>query len=284
LLRKDAPSIAAGMLPFFAETYARLKETQINGLFVVFDEINGITANPKFAHFIKGVVDTNALARQPVPMLLALCGVEERRREMISHHQPIDRIFDVVDINPMSVIEMQEFFTRAFSSVAMSITTDALELLCHYSAGFPKIMHVVGDMAYWQDADGRVDKTDAINAVVMAADEIGKKYVDQQVYKALRSADYHSILKKIARLGPNEMAFNKRQVEEGLTETEKRKFNNFLQKMKTLKVLRSGDARGEYVFNLRMVRLYIWLESLPATTQMNAETRTFPLREAAKSQ
>jgi hypothetical protein len=61
------------------------------------------------------------------------------------------------------------------------------------------------------------------------------------------------------------MAFNKRQVEEGLTETEKRKFNNFLQKMKTLKVLRSGDVRGEYVFNLRMVRLYIWLQSLPAS-------------------
>jgi hypothetical protein len=38
---------------------------------------------------------------------------------------------------------------------------------------------------------------------MLAADEVGKKYVDQQVYKALRSKDYHSILAKIAKLNPH---------------------------------------------------------------------------------
>jgi hypothetical protein len=41
-----------------------------------------------------------------------------------------------------------------------------------------------------------------------------------------------------------------------------RKFNNFLQRMKKLNVIRSGEVQGEYTFNLRMVRLYIWLDSL----------------------
>jgi len=86
--------------------------------------------------------------------------------------------------------------------------------------------------------------------------------VDKQVYAALRSADYRSILAKIARMGPDSMSFSKSEVASGLTETEKKKFNNFLQKMKTLKVLRSGEVQGEYVFNMRMVRLYIWLQSL----------------------
>jgi hypothetical protein len=58
------------------------------------------------------------------------------------------------------------------------------------------------------------------------------------------------------------MSFIKSDVVAGLTESEKRKFNNFLQKMKKLKVLRSGDVQGEYIFNLRMVRFYIWLEGL----------------------
>ncbi len=31
--------------------------------------------------------------------------------------------------------------------------------------------------------------------------------------------------------------------------------------MKKLNVLRGGDSTGEYVFNLRMVRLYIYLRS-----------------------
>ncbi|MEK6776349.1 MAG: ATP-binding protein [bacterium] len=261
-LRKDAPSIASGMLPFLAEVFARLQDTGVRGIFLVIDEINGITTNPKFAHFIKGIVDTNAMARNPLPLLLVLCGVEEKRREMIVQHQPIDRIFDVVEIETMNKAEMRQFFERAFESVQMKVEDPALQTMIHYSAGFPKIMHVVGDAAYWIDRDGVVGQDDAMSAVVFAADEVGKKYVDQQVYKALRSADYHSILKKIAKLSPDAMSFKKTEVAAGLTETEKKKFNNFLQKMKTLKVLRSGDLQGEYVFNVRMVRLYIWLQSL----------------------
>ncbi|MBI4676802.1 MAG: hypothetical protein HY748_04405 [Elusimicrobia bacterium] len=261
-LKKDAPAVASGMLPFLRETVDRLKETGVKGLFLVLDEINGISANPKFAHFIKGLVDTNALAGEPLPLLLMLCGVEECRREMIRYHQPVDRIFDVVEIEPMTPDEMKEFFEKAFESVQMRVEPDAIALMAEYSAGFPKIMHLVGDAAFWQDEDGIIDKNDAVQAVFVAADEVGKKYVDQQVYKALRSQDYHSILAKIAKMGPDTMSFQRRDVESGLTLSERKKFNNFLQKMKTLKVLRSGDMQGEYLFNMRMVRLYIWLQSL----------------------
>ena len=123
-------------------------------------------------------------------------------------------------------------------------------------------MHLVGDAAFWIDEDCKINEEDAMRAVMVAADDVGKKYVDQQVYKALRSSDYHSILAKIAKMGPGTMSFTKDQIIPGLTESEKRKLNNFLQKMKTLHVLRSGEVRGEYIFNLRMVRLYIWLQSL----------------------
>lgn len=260
-LRKDAPSVAAGILPFLTHVHADLRDSGVKGILLILDEINGITSNPKFAHWIKGLVDTNALARPSLPLLLILCGVEDRRREMIQHHQPVDRIFDVIEIEPMTVEEMSNFFTKAFNSVDMRVEESALKLLVHYSAGFPKIMHLVGDAVYWRDQDGVIDESDATAGVIMAADEVGKKYVDQQVYKALRSADYHSILKKIAKLGPDKMSFTKAEVLTGLSDTERRKFNNFLQKMKSLKVLRSGDLQGEYVFNIRMVRLYIWLQS-----------------------
>lgn len=261
-LKKDAPTIASGMLPFLKEITERLKDTDIKGIFLVLDEVNGITANSKFAHFLKGLVDTNAMSQQPLPLLLMLCGVEERRREMISNHQPVERIFDVIDIEPMSQEEMKDFFHKAFTSVQMRVNADAMDLMTEYSAGFPKIMHLVGDSAFWLDRDGFISKDDASMAVIMAADEVGKKYVDQQVYKALRSEDYHSILAKIAKMGPASMSFQKADVAKDLTEREKKKFNNFLQKMKDLKVLRSGEVKGEYVFNLRMVRLYIWMQSL----------------------
>jgi hypothetical protein len=262
-LKQDAPQIANPfrMLDFLAEVKKRLADFGVKGVFLVLDEINGVTRNPDFAHFIKGLVDTNAMSPQPLPLLLMLCGVEERRREMIEAHRPVDRIFEVVAIDPMPADEVAQFFQRAFESVQMTVDANALRPLVHYSAGFPKIMHLLGDAAYWLDEDGLVSQEDAFAAVFMAAEEVGKKYVDQQVYSALRSADYRSILDKIAAIGPDELGFRKAQIQAGLTHSQKLKLNNFLQKMKQLKVLRSGEARGEYVFTSRMVRLYIWLNS-----------------------
>lgn len=262
-LKPDSPILATpfGMLQFLSEARKRLGDG-LKGIFLVLDEINGITGDDAFAHFIKGLVDNNALSKAPLPLLLMLCGVEERRREMIQKHQPIDRIFDVVEIKPMNPEEMDEFFIRAFTSVGMGIDQEALKTLRLYSAGYPKIMHLVGDAAYWIDKDGIVDHEDAFRAVISAAEEVGTKYVDQQVYRALRSEDYHSILAKIAKIGPEQMRFTVAEVSAGLNDKEKKKFHNFLQRMKRLNVIRSGDVKGEYVFHLRMVRFYIWLQSI----------------------
>jgi hypothetical protein len=231
------------------------------GILLILDEINGISTNPDFAHFVKDLVDSNALSHKPVPLFLMLCGTEERRRQMIRCHQPVERIFEVVDIERLSEQETGDFFTRAFQSVDTVVDTDAMKLMAHYSAGFPKIMHLVGDNAFWVDSDNRISRGDAQVAIMNAAEEVGKKYVDQQVYRALRSKDYHSILRKIAAQGMGD-TFLKREVEKGLTETEKRKLNNFLQRMKRLQVLRSGDTAGDYSFNMRMVQYYIWLQEI----------------------
>ena len=265
-LRRDAPTITSGLIPFLSEAIVRLKDTGVKGIFLVLDEINGISSNPKFAHFIKELVDTNAMMRTPIPLLLMLCGVEERRREMIRHHQPTERVFDyVIEIEAMKPDESTEFFKKTFDSVGIAVEPDAMEPMVRYSAGYPKIMHLIGDSAYWLDRDGVIDQDESFRAILNAADEVGRKYVDQQVYKALKSDDYRSILGKIAALSPSSMSFIKANVASGLTATEKKKFDNFLQKMKQLKVLRPGDVLGELVFNHRMVRLYIWLQSREPT-------------------
>jgi hypothetical protein len=264
-LRKEAPNITRGLLPFLGQTLERVRAEGARGVFLVLDEINGIAGNPKFAHFLKGVVDSNAaisLEKPTLPLLLMLCGVEERRRELIAQHEPVGRIFDIIRIERMTEEEMAGFFHKAFESVHIAVEPGAMDTMTHYAAGFPKVMHLIGNAAYWLDRDNRIDKDDALAAVIVAADEVGKRYVDQQVYAALRSADYRSILAKIARMGPDSMSFMINDVAGGLTETEKSKFNNFLQKMKKLGVLRSGEVQGEYVFNVRMARLYIWLDSI----------------------
>lgn len=260
-LKADSPNISHGFLPFLQELLNRLKGNGIKGLMLILDEINGITNNPRFAHFIKSLVDENALSPTPLPLMLMLCGVDERRKEMIQQHQPIERIFDIVEIKPMEEKEMRDFFYKTFNSVSIEVKEDAMSFLCHYSAGFPKIMHIIGETIYWIDQDGIIDKDDADYGILLSAEEIGKKFVDQQVYKALRSKDYHAILTKIGK-EKFDLSFQKGTIAKGLTEGEKKKFNNFLQRMKKLNVLRAGDEQGEYIFNSRIVRLYILLKSL----------------------
>lgn len=260
-LKADTPNLSQGYLPFLHQLLGRVKENGIKGIMLILDEINGISSNPKFAHFIKSLVDENALSPNPLPLMLMLCGVEERRREMIEHHQPVERIFDIVEINPMDEDEMKDFFNKTFNSTGMKVTDEAMHHLCHYSAGFPKIMHIIGDAVFWIDKDNVIDNIDAMDGVAIAAEEVGKKFVDQQVYKALRSKDYHSILAKLSK-ETFDLSFLKGNIEKGLSENEKKKFNNFLQRMKKLNVLKSGDERGEYTFNSRLVRLYVLLKSL----------------------
>jgi hypothetical protein len=264
-LRQEAPNITRGLLPFLGQTLERVRSDGATGVFLVLDEINGLANNPKFAAFLKAVVDSNApisLEKPTLPLLLMVCGVEERRRQLIAQHESVGRIFDVVSIERMTVQEMNDFFRKAFDSVHMAVDSSALNVMTHFAAGFPKIMHLIGNAAYWLDRDGRISEyDDAVEAVIAAADEVGKRYVNQQVYAALHSADYRSILAKIAKSVAIADNFMKRDVERGLTEAEKRKFDNFLRRMQKLKVLRRGDVQGQYVFNMRMVRFYIWMRS-----------------------
>lgn len=219
-LAKDAPPIASvhGLLGFLRDAYEKAKPTT-SGVFLVLDEINGLAGQAWFSQLLKSLVDTNALAVDPLPLLMMICGTEERRRQMIEGHEPIERVFDVVDIELMSNAEMREFFQRAFEAAAMTVDDDAMEVLTRFSAGFPKIMHLIGDWAYWTDQDQRIDLDDAIAAIVDAADDFGKKYVDQQILAALRSADYRSILAEIT--ANHGESFSKKDVEKALKGAER---------------------------------------------------------------
>ena len=259
-LKADGPALMRGFLPLLEGVLERIKQRGTKGILLILDEINGITGNSEFAHFIKGMVDENALSQKPLPLLLMLCGVEERRREMIERHRPVERIFDIAEIEPMNSEEMRSFFTKSFQSESIELEQPALRMLMHYSAGYPKLMHILGDNAFWFDKDGRVDASDALAAVIAATEDVGRRFVDQQIVKALRSRDYRSILAKLGR-SAFALSFHKSQISDGLTPTERAKFNNFLQKMKKMGVLRGGDDPGEYVFNDRLVRLYILLNS-----------------------
>ena len=258
-LRADAPNLATerGMLEFLGQTHAKLERDGGQGLFLVLDDLNGICAVPEFARFVKTLIDLNAMAPRSVPLLLMLCGVEERRREMIRLHEPVARTLDVVEVGPLRPEETARFFAAAFGTMDVLVEPEASQLLTEYSGGFPKIVQAIGDAVVRSLEEDRVTLEVARRGVHRAAADMR-----HGAFAALRSRDYRSILAKIAGLDPDAANFRRADVAAGLTPAERRKLDDFLRRMTALHVLRPGDERGEYVFLLRLVRLYIRMQTL----------------------
>lgn len=235
------------------------------GIFVVLDDLNGVAGDPTLATFLKSLVDEMATSPPvAIPLLLLLVGLEERLTELRAGQPSVERIFDVVSLDLMSEREVEEFFLRAFDSVGTTVRDEAMTKLLHYSGGHPALMHEIGDAVFWIDSNRDIDTDDANAGVIEAAENVGRKYLDRQVYDAVRSRTYVSILRKLART-PLGSVIRRAEALASMSDTEKRNFDNFVTRMRSLGVLGPGEERGTYTFASELYRLYFFLEALRAS-------------------
>jgi hypothetical protein len=255
-LRKDAADISSGFLPFLRSIYEQGKD-RCKGLMLILDEINGLASQGSFSRFLKDLVDSNAISRNPLPLLLVVCGTDERRQELIARHRPVERIFEIAMIDPMSESEVREFYERAFAQVQMRVEEDAMAELCRYSGGLPKLMHLLGEAAYWIVPNDVVDLRSAREAIRAAVEDVGRKFVHPRLHKIVRREEYREILRKLAHSG-FDLAFKKEEIARGLDEKERGRFTELLQEMEKLDILSHDEqSGGEFVFRDRLIRLYL---------------------------
>lgn len=238
------------------------------GLVLIVDDINGIAENPQFANYLKSIVDQAATIDGETPIMLILVGLPSIRQKLLAAQPSVGRIFEVVEIRQLSSEDTHEFFRNMFHSVDMDISAEALKALTQFSGGYPMLLHEIGDSVFWNDKDWHIDMNDAMSGISEAARRVGEKYLETQVYSAIRSANYHSIIRKMVD-GNIGSSFTKTQVEKLLSPDEKKVFHNFLKKMKDLGVLRSGENQGEYHYSNELYRLYIGM-----TAQRGMEQET----------
>jgi hypothetical protein len=258
-------NLVDNFLPLLRGIYQQARD-DYRGILLILDDLNGVAGLPLFAGMIKSMVDEIATSDQPLPLLLLLAGVEQRRFDMIKNHLSIGRIFDVVEIKGLSREESVQVFKKAFDSENIAVDGEAMAALCRYAGGMPKFIHEIGDAVFWIDRDNHVDANDAYQGALLAAENIGKKYLDPEVYAVIRNAKYKSILRKLAQapIGP---IFQRGPVKNYLTGEENKVFDQFLRKMKKLGVIKAGEERGEYLFANELIRLYLSLEgNLKATS------------------
>ncbi len=244
------------------ELIARISEEK-QGAFIILDDINGLAESALFANWYKSMVDKVATQFGPYPALIMLSGLPERREQLAAHQPSLLRVFRLVELERLSDEEVEDFFTNAFNEAGMSVEDDAMINMVGYSSGLPIIMQEIGDATFWATSDGVVDQGDAGEGVSIAAINIGRKYLSLNVYNALRSQRYHTIIRKISSDSIWNTSFTRQQMASRLTSEELKVFDNLLRRLRQLGVveLDAEGGRGAYRYTNEIYPMYMWMES-----------------------
>ncbi len=258
--KKELNQLVNGFSTALRTLVQQLKDKK--GLLIILDDSNGLANLKDFANWLKSLIDEISTSDQPLPLFLVLAGLPERRLQLFQSQPSLMRVFDPIEIKKLSEEETKNFYRQSFSKVGISIKEEELATLWQYSGGYPVLAHEIGDAVFKIDMDNNIDKDDAVRGIVKAAHVIGQKYIEPQVYDAIRSQKYHSILRKLAR-DPFESQFRKKEIAKDLNESEKKVFDNFLQRMKKLGILKEDKEAGSgaYQFTSDLHYLFIWLQA-----------------------
>lgn len=264
--QQDLSRLAKDFAPALRNLLASLTpEKKI--LLIVLDDINGLADSAVFANWLKSLVDEIATSAQPLALCLLLVGLEERRQALIARQPSLARVFDLIELRAWSDEESSEFFKQAFESVRISVEEAALNFLTTFTGGLPVLAHEIGDATFKADKDGRIDRSDAAAGVVTAADIVGKKYLEPQVFRVVRSQKYRAILRKLAGSAGFNMEFKRKDLLQRASADERRVLDNFLQRMKALGVIHSSPdgGPGSYEFSNLLHYFYFSLEAKRAS-------------------
>ncbi|MCL2157319.1 MAG: ATP-binding protein [Methanobrevibacter sp.] len=232
-----------------------------SGIFIIIDDINGLTETPEFANWYKSFTDTMATefrGKSNVGMMLV--GYPEKLNSLFEHNPSFNRIFNHYEVEPLHKNEVSDFFTDTFKRAKIKVNSNVLETMVVFSSGQPTLMQEIGDSVFWEDKDNFISDDDVNKGIIEAGLRIGKKFFEPIIDKSIISPRYKSILEKMGKNA--EVHFKKKEFEDSLLdEEETRAFPDFLKKARDLNILET-DGIGNYKFLNVMYPLYLLSLSL----------------------
>lgn len=148
-----------------------------DGLFIVIDDINGLSETPEFANWYKSFADTLATSIDNAKICIMLTGYPEKFRRLYDHNPSVNRIFHTHELKALSDVDVEKFYTTIFSSYDIRVSPSALGNMSKYSSGMPTMMQEIGDATFWKDTDGYIDDKDSLGGIIEAGNRIGLKYL-----------------------------------------------------------------------------------------------------------
>lgn len=121
-----------------------------NGIFLVIDDINGLSESKKFVDWYKVFADTIEVNRNDfnLPLYILFAAYPDKFDSLVFEEPSFGRIFHYDEIDRLSDLEVKEFFRDTFATVNKEISENSLELLSYFSGGIPLIMQEIGYSIY----------------------------------------------------------------------------------------------------------------------------------------
>lgn len=247
----------------FVHTVTRLLESlkgHKRSLFLILDDINGLAGSEVFANWLKSTVDEISTSRRKIPLCILVVGPEERRQELVSKQPSLARVFELIDIAPWSDDEAMDFFRKSFDAGGAKVTDRDMHQLVRFTGGLPVVAHEIGD-AVWRTARGlQIDSREVRKGILTAADLIGWKLLQPQVFRAIRNELQHSKLRTMWH-APR-MHFQRSELLNHLSSDETKVMDHSLRRMKRFGVLETDpEVKGGYRFSNLLHMRYFWMES-----------------------
>lgn len=256
---KDHPEIVENIKKNFVDFMITICDNlhDKKGVFIVIDDINGLSDNLEFTNWYKGVMETLLFQEYDVPAIFTLISYPNEFDNLANVNESFARMFKLIEIDNLDDKDIKDFFISSFEDTGIIFEDDnSLVDMVYFSWGMPLLMQQIGDSVFWNAQDDLIINEDiAILGIVAAAEELGNKQIRTKINK-IRSEYYEKILLKI---GDHKlMTFKKSEVKSFLSSDENRVFNDFLIRMKELEIIESigRENSGEYGFVNRLYFIY----------------------------
>ena len=171
-----------------------------DGIIFIIDEIDTVAETSGIASFLK--VTTEELVDAGLDQIaFYLVGVTGAMQKLMSDHPSIGRVFENVELRPMSHSESRDVIDRTLQSSSSSrnirVSDESIQWVVETASGFPAIIHTLCYEAYENDTDQVLDQDD----FAKAADEVVSRIKRAELGQLLRTAgagDYRRILVAMA--------------------------------------------------------------------------------------
>lgn len=226
------------------------------GVFLVIDDINGLSESKRFVNWYKSFADTVEVNNDlNLKLYVLFAGYRDKFNNFVHFEPSFGRIFHYENLGSLSDFEIREFFINNFNDNDIYCSEEALNNFVYFSQGIPLMMQQIGESAFWVMENNKITEDLSHYSLIHAANEIGNKQLNRFL-TIVEEYEYESILMK---LGENECcSFIKENFIEYLSEDECNVFDKFLENMIFLDVLKKKKQGEDLVFSFENMLCYTY--------------------------